>query len=151
MAFRYRHWFAFSALALLLPASDAAAMDIVGRAEKLLDADTIQVCYEQGCTTVRLCGIDAPEPREAGFQTSIAGLEKIAGGKSVRCRPVEEGTVCDGRAARTSGDRIIAQCFLNGTTIDIAGELVAAGHACDWVRYSGGHYSENNTGVQCAK
>jgi endonuclease YncB( thermonuclease family) len=126
-------------------------MDIVGTVEELIDADTFVVCSERGCTTVRLCGIDGPERHEKGFKTSVVGLDKIAGKRSVRCRPVEEGTVCDGRAAPVSGDRIIAQCFLNGTNVDIANELVAHGYACDWVRYSGGHYSENNTGEQCLK
>jgi micrococcal nuclease len=151
MPVRSRHWLAISAFAMLLSAQGVVAADIVGRAERLRDGDTLEVCYETGCTLVRLCGIDAPEPHEPGFATSVAGLQKIVGGKSVRCRPVEEGTVCDGRAARTSGNRIIAQCFLNGTNIDIANDMVAGGHACDWVRYSGGHYSENNTGEQCAK
>jgi micrococcal nuclease len=151
MPIRSRHWFSVFAFSMVLSAQDVAAADIIGRAEKLYDGDTLEVCYETGCTVVRLCGIDAPNPSRPGFETSLAGLEKIVGGRSVRCRPVEEGTICDGRAARTSGKRVIAQCFLNGTNIDIANEMVAAGHACDWVRYSGGHYSENNTGEQCAK
>jgi micrococcal nuclease len=151
MPIRSRHWFSVFAFSIVLFAQEVAAADIIGRAEKLQDGDTLEVCYETGCTVVRLCGIDAPEPREPGFETSVAGLKKIVGGRSVRCRPVEEGTVCDGRAARMSGNRVIAQCFLNGTNIDIANEMVAAGYACDWVRYSGGHYSENNTGEQCAK
>ncbi|HEY7747137.1 MAG TPA: hypothetical protein VH933_00470 [Aestuariivirgaceae bacterium] len=137
-------------LMMILPSNSFAA-DIVGRAERLMDGDTLEICDEAGCVSVRLCGIDAPEPNEPGFKDSLAELEKIAGGKSVRCRPVEEGTICDGRAARVSGNRIIAQCFLNGTNVDIATEMVASGFACDWVRYSGGYYSENNTGVQCAK
>jgi endonuclease YncB( thermonuclease family) len=140
-----------SIASLMLFAHASLSADIVGRAENLLDGDTIEVCDELRCTAVRLCGVDAPESGEPGFQDSVTGLKKIAGGRSVRCRPVEEGTVCDGRAARTSGNRVIAQCFLNGTNVDIATELVASGLACDWVRYSGGHYSENNTGVQCAK
>jgi micrococcal nuclease len=146
-----RHWFAIVPLALVLSAQNVLAADIVGRAEKLRGGDTLEVCDEIGCTLVRLCGIDAPNPGRPGFETSLAGLNKIVAGKSVRCRPVEEGTVCDGRAARTSRNRIIAQCFLNGTNIDIANEMVAGGFACDWVRYSGGHYSENNTGEQCVK
>jgi endonuclease YncB( thermonuclease family) len=146
-----RHWFAIVPLALVLSAQHVLAADIVGQVEKFRDGDTFEVCYETGCTRIRLCGIDAPNPSRPGFETSLAGLKKIIGGKSVRCRPVEEGTVCDGRAARTSLDRVIAQCFLNGSNVDIANEMVAGGFACDWVRYSGGHYSENNTGVQCAK
>jgi micrococcal nuclease len=150
MAVRSWHWSAILAFAIL-STPEAIAADIVGRAEKVLDGDTFQVCYETGCTLIRLCGIDAPNPGYPGFETSLAGLNKIVGSKSVRCRPVEEGTVCDGRTARTSRSRIIAQCFLNGTDVDIANEMVAGGFACDWVRYSGGHYSENNTGEQCAK
>ena len=151
MPVRSRHWFAIFPFAMMLSAHSVVAADIVGRAERFQDGDTLQVCYETGCTVVRLCGIDAPERQRQGYEASVAGLKKIAGGKSVRCRPVGEGTVCDGRAASSSGSRIIAQCFLNGTNVDIATEMVAGGYACDWVRYSGGHYSENNTGEQCAK
>jgi endonuclease YncB( thermonuclease family) len=151
MPVRSRHWFAIVPLAMVLSAQYVLAADIVGRAEKFQDGDTFQVCYETGCTVVRLCGIDAPERNHPGYEASLAGLKKLVGGKSVRCRPVEEGTVCDGRAARLSGSRVIAQCFLNGTNVDIANEMVASGFACDWVRYSGGRYSENNTGEQCAK
>jgi micrococcal nuclease len=151
MSIRSRHSLAILPFAMLLSVHCAAAADIVGRAEKLQDGDTFQVCYETGCTAIRLCGIDAPERNDAGYEASVAGLKKIVGGKSVRCRPVEEGTICDGRAARSSGSRVIAQCFLNGTNVDIANEMVAGGYACDWVQYSSGHYSENNTGEQCAK
>ena len=63
-------------------------------------ATPCQVCYETGCTAIRLCGIDAPERNDAGYEASVAGFKKIVAGKSVRCRPVEEGTICDGRAAR---------------------------------------------------
>jgi len=146
-----RHWFAIVPLALALSAHYVLAADIVGRAEKLHGGATLEVCYETGCTIVRLCGIDAPRSTDTDYAASLAGFKKIAAGRSVRCRPVEEGTVCDGRAARFSGKRVIAQCFLNGTNIDIANEMVAGGFACDWVRYSGGHYSENNTGEQCVK
>ena len=142
--------FAWVAFFFVLP-QGALAADIVGRAENLFDGDTLEICDEVRCTPIRLCGVDAPESGEPGFEDSVAALKTIAGGKSLRCRPVEEGTICDGRAARTSGNRIIAQCFLNGTNVDIATEMVASGFACDWVRYSGGHYSENNTGVQCPK
>jgi micrococcal nuclease len=146
-----RRWFAILPFTMLLSVQGAAAADIVGRAERLRDGDTLEVCYETGCTLVRLCGIDAPNPGKPGFESSLVGLKKLVEGKSVRCRPVDEGTVCDGRAARTSVNRVVAQCFLNGTNTDIATEMVAGGFACDWVRFSGGHYSENNTGEQCAK
>jgi len=32
---------------------------------------------------------------------------------------------------------------------DIARDMVEAGHACDWPRFSGGHYSGNGVGRPC--
>jgi endonuclease YncB( thermonuclease family) len=49
-----------------------------------------------------------------------------------------EGTVCDGRSKPTSRDRVVAQCFLD--KLDIAEEMVRSGTACDWPKFSGGHY-----------
>jgi endonuclease YncB( thermonuclease family) len=35
-------------------------------------------------------------------------------------------------------DRIVAQCFLH--KLDIAEEMTKSGTACDWPKFSGGHY-----------
>jgi len=43
---------------------------------------------------------------------------------TVACTPVGEGTVCGGRSNRRSGNRLVAQCSVDGD--DIAAELVPA-------------------------
>jgi endonuclease YncB( thermonuclease family) len=58
--------------------------------------------------------------------------------QQVKCIPVGEGTPCDRHSKAYSRDRIVAQCFLGGQ--DIAAEIVRAGHACDWPKFSAGHY-----------
>jgi hypothetical protein len=60
MAVRSWRWSAILAFAISSTPEVIAAADIVGRAEKVFDGDTFQVCYETGCTLIRLCGIDAP-------------------------------------------------------------------------------------------
>ena len=60
-------------------------------------------------------------------------------GKQVRCIRVGEGSVCDGRSKPTSRNRVVAQCFV--ANVDVAEALTKAGHACDWGKFSGGHYS----------
>lgn len=120
---------------LFLAASPAAAGEIVGPVEAIRDGDTFTI----GATDIRLCGVDAPERNEAGYAAAADVLRTITDGREVRCVPVGNGTPCDGRSKPTSYDRIVAQCFVDDA--DIAALLVAAGVACDWVRYSGGHYS----------
>jgi hypothetical protein len=46
-------------------------------------------------------------------------------------------------------DPVVAQCFADG--VDVAGKLIKRGLACDWVRFSGGHYSRNGKGRACPK
>jgi endonuclease YncB( thermonuclease family) len=53
-------------------------------------------------------------------------------------RDLARGTVCDGKSKPTSRDRIVAQCFLD--KLDIAEEMAKSGTACDWPKFSGGHY-----------
>lgn len=59
-------------------------------------------------------------------------------GKLIRCVPVGQGTVCDGRSEPKSHGRTVAQCFVAGA--DIAARMVHAGQACDWRKFSGGAY-----------
>ena len=44
------------------------------------------------------------------------------------------------RALQTfNHDRMVAQCFVGET--DVGDPMVREGFACDWVKYSAGHYS----------
>jgi micrococcal nuclease len=132
---------------LLAPQQRAFSGEIQGTADSVIDGDTLWVCDQVACHKIRLCGVNAPERKSAGGPEAKIALEALVEGQTIRCTPVGDGTVCDGRSKRTSYDRTVAQCFVNGT--DLADELVATGHACDWVKFSGGHYSRESDRVVC--
>lgn len=121
-------------LLVLLFSSTAYAEPIIGPVSKYRDGDTFLI----GNQPIRLCGIDAPERDTHAGRQATAYLKRLTQGKALRCVPVNEGTVCDGRSKRTSYDRIVAQCFVQGR--DLAEMLVRDRHACDWPRFSGGAY-----------
>lgn len=135
-------WAAFG-----IAAADAA--EISGSVDKVVDGDTFWLCEETVCHKIRLCGIDAPERGEAGYRRAGEALASMVKDKTVRCIQVGGGTPCDGRSKPTNRGRIVAQCFASQS--DIAGELVRGGFACDWVKFSGGHYSQAGTGATCSK
>lgn len=118
----------------------AAAAEIVGQGRNVMDGDTFDMSLPGRVVKVRICGIDAPESGELGSKEAWAKLSSLVHGKTVRCVQVNAapGTVCDGRSRPTNRDRIVAQCFVDGQ--DIAAELVRSGAACDWPKFSGGHY-----------
>lgn len=133
-------------LALFGSASVCAA-DLTGTPDKIYDGDTFAVCDQDKCTKIRVCGIDAPERGSAAALAATTALEGLLAGKTVRCVPVGEGSVCDDRSRKTSRDRVVAQCFVDGK--DVAKIMVGNGHACDWVKFSGGAYSK--FGKACPK
>jgi endonuclease YncB( thermonuclease family) len=124
----------------------ASAAEISGSVDKIADGDTFWVCDTTACHKIRLCGADAPEAGEPGYQQSVHALGQLVEGKVVRCIQVGNGTPCDGRSKPTNYDRIVAQCFVDGA--DIAEPLVEQGFARDWVKFSGGTYSLGN-GKRC--
>jgi endonuclease YncB( thermonuclease family) len=126
------------ATALIFIALETQALDLRGNADKVVDGDTLWICDERACRKVRLCGVNAPERGEVGYQASKAALANLVKGKSVRCIQVGSGTPCDGRSKPTNRDRVVAQCFVGD--LDLAAALVTQGHACDWVKFSGGVY-----------
>lgn len=121
-------------IASFLFASTASAEPITGAISKIRDGDTFLI----GNQPIRLCGIDAPERNTREGKKATAFLAKTVKHKALKCIPVSEGTVCDGRSKRTNGDRIVAQCFIQGR--DLAELLVRSGNACDWPKFSGGAY-----------
>ncbi|MEO1027581.1 MAG: thermonuclease family protein [Pseudomonadota bacterium] len=111
---------------------------------RVVDGDTFQL--SRPLIRIRLCGVDTPEQGQRGYREATNFTKALVTGKKVECRVVGEGTPCDGRSARNSHSRFVAQCFVDGK--DIAMELVKAGHACAWPKYSGQHYVRNSKCVR---
>lgn len=131
-------------IALLLLASlPAAASGLVGKVVHVQDGDTftISTAPEGRLVKVRFCGIDTPERGHQGYGEAKSALSRLSYRQQVRCVQVGQGTPCDGRSKPFSRDRTVAQCFLGDK--DIAAEQVRAGHACDWSKFSSGHYRVN--------
>jgi endonuclease YncB( thermonuclease family) len=118
--------------------SPAVAADYLGKVTAVADGDTFTMESETGKVRVRICGIDAPEHGQPGYGQAAGVLWNMIEGKTVHCLQVGEGTVCDGKSKPKSRDRIVAQCFLD--KLDIAEEMAKSGTACDWPKFSGGHY-----------
>ena len=141
-------------------AAEATAGTITGSVARVIDGDTFVLCtkpnflgrafgYRSACLRIRVCGIDAPEANDPGGPEATQAMNELIAHKDLRCIPVGEGSVCDGKSRPTSYERLVAQCYLGD--LDIADEMVRTGHACDWLRYSGGHYSKAPGRVRCAK
>jgi endonuclease YncB( thermonuclease family) len=124
-----------------------AIPEIMATVGRVIDGDTIDICIGASCVRVRLCGIDAPEQGERGYSEATDALRTLVSRETIRCVPVGQGTVCDGRSRSTNRGRLVAQCFL--TEADIGGALVEQGLACDWERFSGGHYRRTLNGQGC--
>lgn len=95
----------------------------------ITDGDTIR----SGSLRVRLWGIDAPEMDESGGPAAKEALRRIIAGQELSCE------VKDVDRYR----RTVARCEQPDGR-DIACEMVAAGMARDWPRYSGGTYRSCN-------
>lgn len=122
------------ALAFAALSQPAQAQTITGEVGRVVDGDT----FHLGAIRIRICGIDAPERGEPGYGEARMALAKIISGRPLRCIPVGAGSICDGRSDTFSHKRIVAQCFAGNE--DIAARMVRSGHACDWVKFSGGAY-----------
>lgn len=127
----------------------AVAEDLVGNASGIRSGEQFSLCDRGKCTRIRLCGIAAPPEGTRDANTALLALHKLIYLKRVRCKPVGQGSVCDGHTDPQSSRRVLAQCFLVGTDTDIAAHLVARAFACDWVRRSGGAYSKTDPGAKC--
>jgi micrococcal nuclease len=135
-------------LTLVMLHTAPRAAEIIGRVRQVVTGNAFIVCDGEDCKNVRLCGIDTPPEGYPGWERSLMGLHTLVVNQTVRCVPLGEGTVCDGRTKNANPKGIIAQCFF-GKDVDIAGLLVKRAFACDWARFSGGHYSANDPGAQC--
>jgi endonuclease YncB( thermonuclease family) len=147
----YSGFFRLLILSLLICAwpETSEATDLVGFAESVVDGDEFVFCVSGACQNIRLCGIDTPSSGKPGYQDTVTALGKLILGERMVCRPVGEGSACDGLTNRISRGRLVAQCFVQGSTVDVAGTLVEGGLACDRVQSTGGHYSKNHVEWQC--
>ncbi|TYC68275.1 thermonuclease family protein [Stappia sp. BW2] len=127
------------AMLLCLLSFQASAEEWKSTVSRVIDGDTFQL--SRPLIKIRLCGVDTPERGQPGYREATQFTKRLVAGNTVQCRTVGEGTPCDGRSRKKSGERFVAQCFVGGD--DIATELVKSGHACAWPKYSGRHYSKN--------
>jgi micrococcal nuclease len=91
----------------------------------VIDGDTIDI---QG-TRIRLAGIDAPELDHPYGNVAKGALIRLCRGQVVRA--VSEGNL--------SHERAVATCYLPDGR-DLSAEMVRAGLALDWRKFSGGKY-----------
>jgi endonuclease YncB( thermonuclease family) len=92
----------------------------------ITDGDTLR----SGETRIRLWGIDAPEAKRPGGFAATRYLKRLTNGQILTCKPLDKDRY----------GRVVARCSLPDGT-DPACAMVAAGHARDWPRYSGGYYA----------
>lgn len=91
----------------------------------VIDGDTIDIAG----TRIRLSGIDAPEMDQPYGKNAKWTLVNLCKGQEVRA-------VFDGDL---SHDRTVATCYLPDGR-DLSAEMVKAGMAIDWRKFSGGKY-----------
>ncbi|KUJ77844.1 nuclease [Ruegeria profundi] len=111
-------------IAVALFATTAAAGGLQVR-----DADTIVV----DGTPVRLNGVDAPELGTRSGQNAKRWMVNFLRGKNIECELNGERTY----------DRWVGVCYADGQ--DIGAAVIAAGHALDCAKYSGGRYRQLET------
>jgi micrococcal nuclease len=100
-------------------------LELRGRAW-VIDGDTIDI----NGTRIRLAGIDAPELDHPYGKSAKWTLVNLCKGQEVRA-------VFDGDL---SHDRTVATCYLSDGR-DLSAEMVRAGMAIDWQKFSRGKYS----------
>lgn len=85
-------------------------------------------------TRVRLCGINAPERGEPGVAEATEMLRNLVSRKMIRCLPVGQGTVCDGRSGSTNHDRFVAQCLMGATGTRLIRRVSVGKSASKWLK-----------------
>lgn len=90
-----------------------------------IDGDTLKLNGE----SYRLWGIDAPERSDPAGPAATKALRGLIRGKALTCTRMDTDRY----------GRSVVQCVLPDGT-DLACAMIAAGHAEDWPRYSGGYY-----------
>lgn len=100
----------------------------IGTVVRVADGDTLTIDLNGKLTKIRLCGIDAPEQKQALGEESKALLTKLALRKEVAITEIEQD-----RYGRT-----VAEVFVLGEPEQfVNSDLVEAGLAYHYDRYSG--------------
>jgi micrococcal nuclease len=107
------------------PQAKAAQVEVITGPCHVIDGDTIVINRRH----IRLAGIDAPELDHPFGQQAKWAMVKLCKGQVITARLKPE----------LSHDRLVAECFLPDGR-DLAAELVRAGLAIDWQKFSGGKY-----------
>lgn len=105
---------------LSLYVSAAHAQVIVGHA-RVVDGDTVVI----GKTTIRLHGIDTPEPGQTGGAKATAALSELIAGRLLSCEQTD---------VDLWRRRVVAICKVGERNLNAS--MISAGFAWAYVRYS---------------
>lgn len=131
--------FAIAVVLSALPHALAQSQTISGVAS-VVDGDTIEIHGER----IRLGGFDAPESGARCGRSNVYALAADALAERVSSR-----TVTCKVTGRDAYGRVTADCSADGS--DLGDELVRAGWARDWPRYSGGRYAAAEAEARSAR
>ncbi|PID35630.1 MAG: hypothetical protein CR993_09300 [Rhodobacterales bacterium] len=102
----------------------SAKPPLIGRAY-VVDGDTIRIQKTQ----IRLFGIDAPEMNHPYGKNAKWALFEMCKGQTIRAEITDQ----------DAHGRTVARCYLEDGR-DLSAEMVKAGLAIDWKKFSGGKY-----------
>lgn len=112
----------------------AMATTLSGKLVHVRDADTIEIATSRGRIAVRLNGVDAPELNERGGQAGKRWIQNAYSNATITCEFNGQKTY----------DRWVGVCW-DKDGVDLGAAVIAAGHARDCPRYSGGRYRKFET------
>lgn len=113
-----------------VPQSTVLVAPVLQGTANVIDGDTVVIRKTQ----IRLFGIDAPELNHPYGNKAKWALVAMCKGQTIQAELVEKDT----------HGRTVARCYLSDGR-DLSEEMVRAGLAIDWPKYSGGKYSSMET------